>query len=123
MGTQGNRHPTPASPRKALRGMLAEDSRETRLALSKAALRSARKVKSVPVRTAKELRDLTAVASQIGEWDKLCGEGKITLNVLNVVGDIVQGSAPLGKAFFCCPLAATGWNTPTTPTRGRAVAA
>ena len=69
-----------------LSDVLAEDSRETRLALSKAALRSARKVKSVPVRTAKELRDLTAAASQIGEWDKLGGEGKITLNVLNVLG-------------------------------------
>jgi hypothetical protein len=71
---------------------LAEDSRETRLALSKAALRSARKVKSVPVRTAKELRDLTAAASEIGEWDKLGGEGKITLNVLNVGGSMDIGT-------------------------------
>ena len=70
---------------------LAEDGRETRLALSKAALRSARKVESVPVRTAKDLRDLTAVASQIGEWDKLGAEGKISLNVLNVAGDLVCG--------------------------------
>jgi hypothetical protein len=68
--------------------MLTENSRETRLALSKAALCSARKVKSVPVRTAKELRDLTAAAGQIGEWDKLGGDGKITLNVLNVQGDL-----------------------------------
>jgi hypothetical protein len=75
----------------SLSEMLAEDSRETRLALSKAALRSAQKVKSVPVRTAKELRGLTAAASQIGEWDKLGGEGKITLNVLNVQGDMAIG--------------------------------
>ena len=70
---------------------LAEDSRETRLALSKAALRSARKVKSVPVRNAKELRDLTAAASQIGEWNKLGGDGKITLNVLSVDGGMMLG--------------------------------
>jgi hypothetical protein len=70
---------------------LAENCRETRLALSKAALRSPRKVKSVPVRTAKELRDLTAAASQIGEWDKLGCEGKLTLNVLNVEGTMILG--------------------------------
>ena len=72
---------------------LAEDSRETRLALSKAALRSARKVKSVPVRTARELKDLTAAASEIGEWNNLGCEGKITLNVLNVHGGDI-GQAP-----------------------------
>ena len=67
---------------------LAEDSRETRFALSKAALCSARKVKSVSVRTAKDFRDLTAAASQIGEWNKLGGDGKITLNVLTVSGHL-----------------------------------
>jgi hypothetical protein len=52
---------------------------------------SAQKVRSVPVRTAKELRDLNAAASQIGEWDKLGGEGTLSLNVLNVEGDVVCG--------------------------------
>jgi hypothetical protein len=33
------------------------------------------------------LRDLTAAASEIGEWDKL-GGGEITLNVLSVSGDM-----------------------------------
>jgi hypothetical protein len=48
-------------------------------------------VKSVPVRTAKEFRDLTAAASQIGEWNKLGGDGKITLNVLSVDGGMMLG--------------------------------
>ena len=38
------------------------------------------------VKTVKDLRDLTAAAAQTGDWDKLGGEGKITLNVLNVQG-------------------------------------
>jgi hypothetical protein len=58
------------------------------LDVARVALRSARKVKSVPVRTAKDFRDLTVAASQIGEWNKLGCEGEFTLNVLNVGGSI-----------------------------------
>jgi hypothetical protein len=56
---------------------------EIRVPLGGITCQNQRKVKSVPVSTAKDFRELTAAASQMDEWDKLGGEGAITLNVLN----------------------------------------
>ena len=66
-------------------------TRDTRYALAKEALRAAKRARIKRVETAKEFRDLTDSAGKIGEWDKLGGEGKITLNVLNVAGDLACG--------------------------------
>ena len=69
---------------------LADATRETRISLARTALRVARRAErdnALRVKTVKDLRDLTAAAAQTaGDWDKLGGEGKITLNVLNVQG-------------------------------------
>ena len=48
--------------------------------------RRAERDNALRVKTVKDLRDLTAAAAQTGDWDKLGGEGKITLNVLNIKG-------------------------------------
>jgi hypothetical protein len=67
----------------------ADATRETRISLARTALRVARRAErdnELRVKTVKDLRDLTAAAAQTGDWDKLGGEGKITLNVLNVQG-------------------------------------
>ena len=74
-------------------------------------------MKSVPVRIAKDFRDLTAAASQIGEWDKLGGEGKITLSVLNVGG---HDPGRIVKAFFPeSPAYTLGVGSPNRPCIGR----
>jgi hypothetical protein len=69
---------------------LADMTRETRHILARAALRSARKVKSVSIRTAKDLRD--AAAAVISLEGERKGEGEFTLNVLNVGGSMNIGT-------------------------------
>jgi hypothetical protein len=78
------RHATPVLVSETLSNM----TRDTRVHIARAALRSARRVKSVPVRTAKQLRDLASTVDTIDLQGER-GESRITLNVLNVNGDML----------------------------------
>jgi hypothetical protein len=63
---------------------LAETTRETRHALARAALRSARKVKEVPIKSAKDLRDAAATAHMLGPaWEQRDTRVGIQVNVLS----------------------------------------
>ena len=61
-------------------------TRETKHQLARVALQSARRVKSVPIKSAKDLRDAAAAVISLKGGNE--GQSEFTLNVLNVGGSM-----------------------------------
>jgi hypothetical protein len=68
---------------------LADMMRETRHHIARATLESVRRVKRVKVTTMRDIRDATATIESVNPQRE--GQGTLTLNVLNVSGDLMLG--------------------------------
>lgn len=74
------------SPAQAQAEALADMGRETRHGLAKLALESVKRAKPVQVRTARDAKDLASLIQTVDPQGQ--EQGQITLNVLNVAGDM-----------------------------------
>lgn len=72
---------TTISPADALRDVLAEDSRETRISLSRSARRMAQDAEAAPLESAGDVLQVAKVAAMVHGWES-AGSGGVTLNVL-----------------------------------------
>lgn len=85
---------TVISPAESLKNQLEDDSRVTRLGLSKAAKAAAETFSKANgqsvIKQAKQLRDITSTASTLHGWEERTAGGALNLNLGIVLGGMVE---------------------------------